>query len=101
MRVSSDTFPFSIGTLKSTRIKTRFPARSRSAIDNFSIRIATLDAVTALKSAGPRLKVDPVSRHLRTVILKSPFRYEFYEIHNAAGITPLVVVPRKQLHETA
>ena len=37
MRVSSPTTPFSIGTLKSTRMNTRFPRRSRSRMDNLAI----------------------------------------------------------------
>src|SRR6476661_499893 len=37
MRVSSSTLPSLIGTLKSTRIKTRLPFRSRSLIESFSI----------------------------------------------------------------
>ena len=36
IRVSSPITPFLIGTLKSTRMKTRFPPRSRSEIDSFT-----------------------------------------------------------------
>ena len=37
MRVSSPTVPLSMGTLKSTRMKTRLPRRSRSRIESFAI----------------------------------------------------------------
>ena len=37
MRVSSATAPFSSGTLKSTRMKTRLPVRSRSRMESLVI----------------------------------------------------------------
>ena len=48
MRVSSATAPFSIGTLKSTRMNTRRPDRSRSRMESFILttvdcRLLTVD----------------------------------------------------------
>src|SRR4029077_15155283 len=45
MRVSSPITPFFSGTLKSTRMNTRFPARSRSLIESFGMGVCEQDAV--------------------------------------------------------
>src|SRR3954466_11104749 len=66
-RVSSPIVPFLIGTLKSTRRNTRFPARSRSLM---------------LRNPLQPL-LDQVAQ----------------QIHAPVRITPLVVVPREDLHE--
>src|SRR5436190_18999647 len=70
MRVSSLTFPSLTGTLKSTRIRTRLPWRSRSRTE--SLVIGRL----------PHLR----DHHLR-------------QLRHAAGVAPLVVVPADELEE--
>ena len=55
MRVSSVIAPFLIGTLKSTRMKTRLPRRSRSLIEYFVIADqAGLKPASTASSAGRR-----------------------------------------------
>src|SRR5882672_1272805 len=73
MRVSSPITPAFSGTLKSTRMKTRLPARSRS-------RIESLDKELALESS---------------------FHQQPKEIHAAVRVAPFVVVPRQDFHEVA
>src|SRR5579875_837780 len=76
MRVSSATFPFSRGTLKSARMKTRFPFKLRSRMESLLIRSLSLRKASILES---------LSHH-------------FYQVDAAARIAPLVVVPRENLH---
>src|SRR2546429_8346012 len=75
MRVSSATFPFLSGTLKSTRTSTRFPCGSRSRI----VRLvkARVAEVTSGRDGG--------GETLRDVCR---------DVGDAAGVAPLVVVPR-------
>src|SRR5436853_2418918 len=79
--VSSATFPFSIGTLKSTRMNTRFPARSRSVMESLVIYF-----VLVIHSA-------PDIRRLPAV------RNELDQIDDPAGVAPLIVIPGQQLDE--
>src|SRR4051794_18983666 len=77
IRVSSPICPSLIGTLKSTRMKTRCPLRSRSRIESF---------MASLRRAWPL----------------QALRHELsHEIDAAVRIAPLVVVPRQDLHEVA
>src|SRR6185312_1781052 len=75
MRVSSVTRPSSeSGTLKSTRMNTRWPSRFRSCMESFAISSSYL-------------------RRLETLLCQ-----EMNQIAYAAGITPLVVVPGDDFH---
>src|SRR5438094_5418176 len=82
MRVSSATFPFLSGTLKSTRTSTRFPCGSRSRI----VRLvkARVAEVTSGRDGG--------GETLRDVCR---------DVGDAAGVAPLVVVPRDDLDHVA
>src|SRR3954462_6512347 len=73
MRVSSEMTPFLMRTLKSTRMKTRLPRRSRSRIVNF-IPAPTLQAL---------------------------FHQQAEQVDAAVRVAPLVVVPREDLDEIA
>src|SRR5215471_17819510 len=77
IRVSSPMTPFLSGTLKSTRMNTRFPARSRSLIESFDMGVREQDAVfngdgnhaqrfARLVQARPRraIELPPVERTL-------------------------------------
>src|SRR6185437_9495747 len=75
IRVSSVTRPSSeSGTLKSTRMNTRWPSRFRSCMESFAI----------------------FSSHLRR--LETLLRQELDQIAYSAGVTPLIVVPGDHLH---
>src|SRR5437868_7234124 len=84
--VSSATFPFSIGTLKSTRMNTRFPARSRSVMESLVIYFVTGHLSLVIHSA-------PDIRRLPSV------RNELDQIDDPAGVAPLIVIPGQQLDE--
>src|SRR5512143_3961800 len=72
MRWSSATLPCgSMGTLKSTRMKTRFPARSRASI-----------VLSAMRGSRERLAEEVLGR-----------------VDHAVREAPLVVVPREDLRE--
>src|SRR5205085_7556686 len=104
----------SSGTLKSTRMKTRLPGKSRSVIDSFGIDVLTTErcgdaamqrrgesqmrclSSRLLFAAATRRRVAPSLR-----LLQSLFREEAYQVNNAARIAPLVVIPRQQLHQIA
>src|SRR5579872_1078989 len=75
MRVSSATFPFSSGTLKSTRTKTRFPGSWRSRIESLFIERRFSGKNRRLQLAG----------------------HELDQVAATAGVTPFVVVPRQHL----
>src|SRR5262245_27251132 len=79
IRVSSVMAPPPIGTLKSTRTKTRFPATSASRTDRILIRCPSRER---LRSGCPG---------------NAGFADERDEIGNSAGITPFIVVPRDDL----
>src|SRR5262249_19689843 len=76
MRVSSPMTPLLSGTLKSTRMKTRCPCRSRSRIDSFM---------------GVRL----------SLALQAPRDQLSQQVDAAVRVAPLVVVPRQDLEEIA
>src|SRR5262245_27435221 len=78
MRVSSVIVPFSIGTLKSTRMKTFRPLRERSRM----VVIRTIPA-------DEGLPLEPLLFHVAD------------QIDAAARVAPLVVVPRQDLDEVA
>ena len=77
MRVSSLTCPSSMGTLKSTRTRTRLPAGSKS-------RTVSLSMAQALGDAGVQ-----------------PSGHEVDEVRDAAAVAPLVVVPGDDLDQVA
>src|SRR5687767_9325597 len=76
MRVSSVTAPFSSGTLKSTRMKTRRADRSRSRIDNF-------------------IELPPTTNHQ----LQTFLGHVVQQVDAPVRVAPLVVVPREDFHE--
>src|SRR6185295_17346562 len=76
MRVSSVILPSFNGTLKSTRMKARWPERFRSVMDSLFITLA-----------------DVMSRYLRTALLHD----ELYTIPQPNAEAPLIVVPGKHL----
>src|ERR1041384_7715177 len=49
MRVSSSTLPSLMGTLKSTRMNTRLPERSRSRMDNLPIGVVSLTSEQSIE----------------------------------------------------
>src|SRR5438309_7912646 len=75
MRVSSVMRPFSIGTLRSARMKTRLPRRSTSTM--------RLNFITSLGERDP------------------DFGEGHRDIQHAVGEAPLVVVPRGHLDQRA
>src|SRR4029079_6803118 len=88
MRVSSATFPFSRGTLKSTRTRTFFPDGSTSRIVRFA------KPVNALSGSGRRLRVARWGARRGRAQLRGD---ELRDIGEAACVTPLVVVPGDDL----
>src|ERR1700737_2009299 len=116
IRVSSSTLPSLMGTLKSTRMRTRLPARSRSRMDNLGISRCTLCFVlcalfglesgllTLGRSVTNQNKVlstkYKVQNHAITKNHLESFGGDvFDQIPDAAGITPLIVVPGKHLQQ--
>src|SRR6266550_3045858 len=81
IRVSSATSPFSSGTLKSTRTRTRFPRTSASRMVRLS------NAAAVLAASGDR------DAHLRGD--------ELDDVGEAARVAPLVVVPGNDLDHVA
>src|SRR6266478_1883910 len=122
MRVSSVTAPSFNGTLKSTRMKTRLPRKSRSLIVSLSIYASVKNITTAfprrdaINCAPSRLSVNVARlnlRHMRLVprsIHYSPFaayvsagrlklgRQQLDQIAATAGVAPLVVVPGQNFY---
>src|SRR6266403_4012051 len=93
MRVSSVTTPSLSGTLKSTRMKTRFPRRSRSLmVSLFIVQEVASDEWLVARRASPFLP--PLSQPI-----SSEFGgQEFDEVAATAGIAPLVVVPGQDFY---
>src|SRR5256885_3806922 len=81
IRVSSATSPFSSGTLKSTRTRTRFPRTSASRM------VLLSNAARVLAASGDR------DAHLRGD--------ELGDVGEAARVAPLVVVPGNDLDHVA
>src|SRR5215208_6733718 len=84
MRESSSTLPSLIGTLKSTRIKTRWPRRGRSLMESLATK------------KHKKHKEKPAMEILQTFA-----RNVLDQITHAARIAPLVVVPRKHLQHAS
>src|SRR5580765_5738619 len=84
IRVSSPITPFFSGTLKSTRMKTRWPLRSRSVMDSFGMVMPgpkrTRPTTFALETLGDELAE---------------------QIDAAVRVAPFVVVPGEHLQEVA
>src|SRR5882672_5071582 len=102
MRVSSPIVPFFNGTLKSTRMNTRWPLSSRSLIESFAIGSRqTLRSALRRSHRGPREATE-------TVVVQA-FRpasqallYQFaQQIDTAVRIAPFVVVPGQHFQEVA
>src|SRR5215217_5443967 len=95
MRLSSVTLPSCIGTLKSTRMRTRLPLRSIS----FTV---------FLFMNAPRVYSRQENRYTRNLlvylsawILLQTLCDHGCQISRAAGITPFVVIPCNNLHHIA
>src|SRR6185295_9654448 len=86
MRESSSTLPSLIGTLKSTRTKTRWPRRGRSFMESLATK------------RHKKHKEKPIKEPTE---LKTFARDVLDQVADAAGIAPLVVVPRKHLQHPA
>src|SRR5712691_10545536 len=100
MRVSSPIVPFFNGTLKSTRMKTRWPSRSRSLMDSF--------IGVAKKGYGPFLNISKGVRQKGAVPLfcYRPASQTFgdqlpQQIDAAVRVAPFVVVPGQDLQKIA
>src|SRR3990172_11454124 len=92
MRESSLTLPSSIGTLKSTRIRTRLPCGSKSRTVSFSIVQFPIWAMPGSGAGG---------RGLHGLGGRQALADVGHEIGHAAGVAPLVVVPRDDLDHVA
>src|SRR5713226_4055271 len=93
MRVSSVTTPSLSGTLKSTRMKTRFPRRSRSLmVSLFMVQEAASDEWLVARRASPFLP--PLSQPISLELGGQ----ELDEVAATAGVAPLVVVPGQNFH---
>src|SRR5215212_8024777 len=93
MRESSSTLPSLIGTLKSTRINTRWPRRGRSLMESL-----------ATKKHKKHKNKTPLNRQLaigNRKCLQALARDVLDQITHAARIAPLVVVPRKHLQHAS
>src|SRR4029077_4507487 len=83
-RVSSVTTPSLSGTLKSTRMKTRFPRRSRSSmVSLFMVLCSVARAKSGRAKPRPCLELGG---------------QELDQVAAAAGVAPLVVVPSQNFH---
>src|SRR5216683_2167755 len=76
IRVSSSTLPSLMGTLKSTRMKTRWPARSRSRMDSLGIfdcqlLIADWHFDLLLLNSAEFVKSRQLGLHYESLVLKS------------------------------
>src|SRR6266568_1110089 len=97
MRVSSVTTASLRGTLKSTRMKTRLPSRSRSWMVSLSM---IQGAASDERLAEGKLNLRPpfVANHSP---LSSEFGgQQFDQVAATAGVAPLIVVPRQNFHAT-
>src|ERR1700733_3579926 len=90
MRVSSMTRPSSSGTLKSTRMKIRRSLMERS-------RMESLDMLVVLMNIREGRGRPPDIRQVAGVFLE-PFAAQVIDqVANAAGVSPLIVVPGDHL----
>src|ERR1017187_7029571 len=96
MRVSSCTSPSGLsGTLKSTRMKTRFPCKGRSRMDSFGMMETPLEHESTRKHTESFRVLPCASVFL--FFLQTLRNEELDEIAHTAGVSPLVVVPRDHL----
>src|SRR5882672_6083961 len=88
MRVSSPITPSLSGTLKSTRMNTRFPARSRSLIESFDMGVSDQDAVfNRYRNQAQRLVRFVQARSRRAIELpavKRALEARAFVVHRAA-----------------
>src|SRR6185437_11281698 len=90
MRESSSTLPSLIGTLKSTRINSRWPESWRSRIESLATKVDPSTDYADLKRLCNLW-----------MALKSFGSDVLNQIANAARVAPLVVVPRKHFQHSA
>src|SRR6266446_8672974 len=94
IRVSSSMTSFLIGTLKSTRMNTRLPWMSRSRMESLGIG--------RFQAPGSRLPAPAEARSPKPEADLNPPLYEqAKQVHTAARVSPLVVVPGQHFHEIA
>src|SRR5687768_5467972 len=96
MRESSLTLPSSIGTLKSTRIRTRLPCGSKSRTVSFSIAQLSIWVGPGAPAGSGSARAGLHGRGSRQAL--ADIRDE---IGHAARIAPFVVVPRHDLDHVA
>src|SRR6267142_2522760 len=92
MRVPSVTTPSLIGTLKSTRMNTRLPRRSRSSM----VSLFMVEVLSIQREKKYFLTIFCSCRELNTDYLKPSSEFggqELDQVAAPAGVTPLVVVP--------
>src|SRR5690606_10636701 len=89
MRASLVTRPSLTGTLRSSRISTRLPRKSRSLIRT------TLSAIVLPQKSGS----DPIFKLLRVCPYFLELAEQDRDVEHAVREAPLVVVPRARLHE--
>src|SRR5687768_8043744 len=91
IRESSLTLPSSIGTLKSTRMRTRLPLGSKSRTVCFCMRWAP-GVLVGLTATGRSLQLASSSG-----AGAQPLTHERHEICDTARVPPLVVIPGDDL----
>src|SRR4030095_14785454 len=99
IRLSSVTLPSCIGTLKSTRMKTRFPLRSMS----FTVFLFMI-APRVYKQTRKQVHKCWIYLlvHLSTCLpLLQALCHERSQVGCPAGVSPLVIVPRNHLDHVA
>src|SRR5215203_4178291 len=93
MRLSSVTLPSAMGTLKSTRIKTRLPLRSIS----FTVFLFMIAPIYKNRYTG--FCCVPV--YLFVSFLLQTFRHQCREISSAGCIAPFVIIPSHHFDHVA
>src|SRR5215208_4965799 len=93
MRLSSVTLPSCMGTLKSTRIRTRLPLRS------ISRTVFLFMGCSACKQVDKKTGTQVV--YLSTCVLLQAFRNQGCQIRSAASIAPFIVIPCHNLDHVA
>src|SRR6266567_894126 len=99
MRVSSVMRTFlprvSIGTLKSTRTRTRFPRTSRSRSVSFAILLPLVFAVVLVLEECSHT----ISENDYANVTKCLFSQKFEQFHATVAVAPFVVVPTDHFHK--
>src|SRR5688500_14406302 len=95
MRLSSVTLPSCIGTLKSTRIRTRLPFRS------ISFTVFLFMRCSAHIGKQENRYTSPLPVYLSTFVLSQTLHNHCCQVSGAAGIAPFIVVPRYNLDHVA